>query len=177
MKKLLPQTSDAECIGLLAGAILKSINLEKFQHILDKYQFTAIQPDEWYSHGLLLDILREIRDNNNAMYNMVSIGMQTVDKDAPRMAASLSEVLFALPALYQRMHRGVTSSYNVENLSEQCIRVKDLTPWPHDMVFGMMWQIVALYDISATVERTSVEFDEEYGDEIGIYEISWKKSE
>lgn len=177
MKKLLPQTADAECIGVLAGAMLKSINLEDFQQILDKYHFTTIQPDKWYSHGLLLDILREVRDSKNASYNMVSIGMKTVDEDGPRIAASLSEVLFALPALYERMHRGVSSSYSVEKVSEQCVRVKDLTPWPHDMVFGMLWQIAKLYDFSAIVNRTATEFDEERGDEIGIYEISWEKSQ
>jgi len=177
VKKLIPQTPEAETIGTNARAILKSINLKNFQHILEKYAITTIEPDKWYPHTLILDVMRDIQDRKmEGMFDLVSIGMQVVDRDTPRMLPTLPETLFALPKLDARLHHGSPRNYIVEQVDERCIRIEDYTPWPHDLVFGILWQLTMKYkddNVKPTVERVAEKFDAAHGDEVGIYEIRW----
>ncbi|NDJ76657.1 MAG: hypothetical protein GYB65_10395 [Chloroflexi bacterium] len=177
MKKLVPQTPDALAHGSVASSLLTAVGQKNFVHILEKHNITTVEPDGWYSHALLLDVLRDIRDNKTAMYDLMSIGMQLVDRDAPLVFPTLENVLFAVPQIDATQHRNSPGSYIVTRIDERCIQLKDYTPWPHDLVYGLLWEIIRKYEDTVegtpSIKRVGVEYDATHGDEIGIYEVRW----
>ena len=176
MKKLAPRTPNAEIIGQMAASLLRSVNLDNFKSILESYGMDEIDPEVWYPEAVVHDIMREIRDGDDAMFDLVSIGMSNIDRDAPKQAPDLLTMLNALPQIHNSNYRNHNHTYEVRQVDDRLIEVTDRTPWPHDVIFGVLWQVTTKYSTlneHYRVERIRTEFDPDIDDEIGIYHITW----
>jgi hypothetical protein len=166
MTKLTLQKPNAEICGLRVLALLDRAD--------PCYKTIEVLPDQWYPQRFILDILHEIEIRPNASQNLIYIGMGLINRDGPKEYPTLIEMLSELA--YLEMQHSPYSLYTfiVEQIEERCIQVIDFTAWPHDLIYGMFWQLAAKYSDKAdyTLLR-NIMIDDKTGNEIGVYQFRW----
>ncbi len=66
---------ETELTGQTVLSLIKNINYQNIQAIIEKHGLTDIDPNAWYPLQDVLNVLREISDATNSTFNFVSIGM------------------------------------------------------------------------------------------------------
>ena len=177
MGKLIADNPNAQIIGGAVLAMIRSVRAEDYRHILTRHGLGRIDPAEWYSQELILDIHRDILSRSGgSIYDFVSIGMKLGDSDVIP-SKSLTEALLNLEPSHQMIHRNISSmGYMVEVISDQRILVTDMTPYPHDLIYGMIYAIVGRHkpeESAATTRRQDILAADTADSPPTIYEISW----
>src|SRR5574341_60974 len=178
MPKFKANSPEAQVIGAALISMLRSVNLDSFRPILARYGLEKIDPQQWYAQQVVLDIQRDIlTQGTTPMYDLVSIGMKVGDRDL-LPASSIEQALLNLEASHQQLHRHIEHiGYRVEKLDERHIRVTDLTPYAHDLIYGILYAMVQRHKppgLSAVVRRVNPHLNElKDPDEPGIYDITW----
>lgn len=147
-------TPGAEIIGSMMRALLTRLNQEKLMplmnNVLGSYDMQAIQDEGWYPFQALLDVFKRIaaeyRDTQ-----LIDIGVSysetsTMPADARTMLAGL----LSLSAAYRVGLRniGIDEGFEITEVGERHIRVKDHTPLPHDLNYGLLWGIARRFHTS-----------------------------
>ncbi|MGF1507328.1 MAG: hypothetical protein GYB64_05590 [Chloroflexi bacterium] len=178
IRKFEAPNPDAEVLGYGLSALGESITRAEFEHMLDKYGLTEIDPQAWYPLQTLLDMYAEMdEDKSRSMQYFVSIGMKVVHV-IPEHIASIPEALdFLNAALAGSMRHYAVDTYNyrIETVEEGHARVIDYTPFPHDLIYGYMYAIANTFSgegRSPTVVRTYLNEDDPDSDG-AVYDIQW----
>jgi hypothetical protein len=142
-------TVGAEVIGSAMQNFFVTIGGDEIksfvEEVLDRYQVTAIQNDQWYPHQLSLDVFKLIADQQpRATEQLMALGLAYVETaNFPPENNSVLSALTALRHTYYLNIRNVPQSegYEVNLISPNHIQVKDLNPFPHPTVYGFIWGI------------------------------------
>lgn len=181
MKKLVAYSEDAEVLGQTALSILASIKREHYQPILDRHQIVTLDPNTWYPQQVILDIMREIRDECQVLatvYDLVMVGIQVAEQALQHITLPDIETFFLSGAFrLDTLQRGEKPGYTLARLGrERQIFVEDHTPWPHDLMFGIYYGYGRVFHAcgeKVMVRRAGIEDDLDIVDEYGLYEILW----
>lgn len=153
---------DVELNGNSAKALLRSILSSEYMDVLERHGLIEIDEEQWYSLQDLLDVLGDINGNNNAMMEMVSIGMAAAENSIipPEIAKmSVPEFLQTYARIYPTRHRnGDPGSMRVDVLDEKHLKIYDYTPYPDDLFYGMMYGFVRRFNHSH--ETFTLHYDE-----------------
>jgi hypothetical protein len=111
---------------------------------------------------LSLDVFRLIDEKKtNSSSNLVALGLAYVETATfPPQINSAVTGLMALTATYHLNIRNVPKDegYEVVQVSDRHIQIKDFNPFPHDTVYGFIWGIAKRFRASdkdfPIVERT-----------------------
>lgn len=174
----------AEVIGSAMRNLFVSINHDEFQplveHVMAEYGVTTLKDDGWYPHQLSLDIFKLIETKKlNSTDNLVALGMAYVETATfPPEINNLFSALTALSLTYHLNIRNVPKNegYEVKQISEKHIQIRDLNPFPHDTVYGFIWGICRRFraeqDVFPTLTRTFNNPDDPNSDG-ALYDITW----
>lgn len=165
MKKYIA-TRGAEVIGSAMQNLFISVDHDEYlpfvEQVLAQYGVAQIEDDKWYPHQLTLDIFQRISlRETNSHHNLISLGMAYVETATfPPVINSIPTALIALSQVYHLNIRNVPPSegYEVIQVSDTHIQIRDLNPFPHDTVYGFIWGIARRFRASEetfpTVHRT-----------------------
>ncbi|MGF1507327.1 MAG: hypothetical protein ACFB51_19705 [Anaerolineae bacterium] len=169
---------DSEILGFGQTALRESITRAEFEHMLDKYALTEIDPEAWYPLQPLLDMYAEMdADKGRSMQYFVSIGMKVVHIFPEEVTGVVGALNFlnSTLTLSLRNYDYETCGYEIESLGDGHARVTEYTPFPHDMIYGYMYAIANTFSgegRSPTVVRTYLNEDDPDSDG-AVYDITW----
>lgn len=134
---------ETELTGQTVLSLIKNINYQNIQAIIEKHGLTDIDPNAWYPLQDVLNVLKEISDATNSTFNFVSIGMTAAQLAyiPPEMENyTLEQILRQYGKIYQMRHRnGDFGSVVVEKPSENHLKIIMDTPYPDDIMYGVMY--------------------------------------
>lgn len=134
---------EIEVIGQSMLSIVHNLRSDEIRPILEKYELTDINPDEWYQAQNWLHAMNEIAAETDVMSNFVAIGMQIAENVVlpPELQnATLPQVLEAWDAIYQIQHRGGDIGYvKVETIDEKNYRTIHRHLYPDDITYGLAY--------------------------------------
>lgn len=175
-KHLITYAPDAQVLGVAVAGLFTALAYENYAHILTRYGLNTFDRDELYPQQLILDILKEIRDQvPQGGFYLADIGYATAQDISPEHG-TLRHDLRGLAQAYPGWNRKAGGRIWVETTTPGPIRVIDNTPYPHEMIYGILLEHTQRYGMSNQVyelERTAIEKNPEFDDEQGIYEITF----
>lgn len=170
----------SEVSGRVFISALTCVNHDLIRPALKDYDLERIQPDQWYPQQLWLDCIHTVSQHDNAMFNLVSLGMAIAHaSDLPPVfhTMPLEDVLRSVTVAYDMDHRGgdygsVQAQYN----QDKCLRYIVRTPYPDDFFYG------ATYGLTRRFARPGVRFTVRYDDSVlrrdkggdyTVIEVTW----
>lgn len=175
--------SSIEVIGQNLLMYLSHMEAETTLPYLEKHGFTTtIDPNKWYPAKEAGAFLWDIAGSPDAIYSLVSIGMESIRRlELPPEAEklSLNDAVNALLApYYQSIFRGGYVGYlKSEQIEEKRVKVTCVTPLPDDGWYGTIYGMAKRFLPKGT--KFSVTFDENTvrvdhgGSETVIY-VTWE---
>jgi hypothetical protein len=145
MKKLTASKSNAEVLGKSILRYIESLNYEAVKPILKKHKLTDIQPDTWYPHQRILDLLRDIQDPKyNVPGSLEALGIKIMKMaDLPPNVNSIPAMLNALGVLYGLHHRNFREmGWSARKIGPGHVQVTHDSPYPEDLAYGIVWGAV-----------------------------------
>ncbi len=140
-------TPEAEVVGQTMISFADNLRSEVIRPILEKHGLTDIKEDQWYSHQLWMDILKEMDDTlgGQAGEAFVAFGMKVVENAVmPPEIKTIPDALNALHAIHHANLRNVPEEegYRVRQVEERRYIVFHNTPNPDDAIYGFLWGMV-----------------------------------
>jgi len=149
--------------------------------VLNQYGLESvddIQTDGWYPIQLTLDMFKAIDKHSNASANYVALGMSmSTHAPMPEEIETIPHFIAALNDLYVFSVRNFPESelYEHEIVNDRHIRLVDNNPYPHDMIYGLVYGFVKRYapaNSEWTVTRTYKNPADPNADG-AVYDITW----
>ncbi|MGF1506187.1 MAG: hypothetical protein GYB64_15130 [Chloroflexi bacterium] len=174
MKKYEATSPDVMVIGQAMLSVVSGM-LDEVEPILDRYGVSEIDPEVWYPQQLFLDMFKELEQATGGnVYNLVSIGMQILEKAA--MPPDIHDIPSGLNALHAYYHMNVCNEdpergWTVEERAEGVYDIVCTSPFPFDFEYGILYAMVRRFappGVDWTVEIT------ERTDEYGAYRLTLK---
>lgn len=181
MKKYIA-TPSAEVIGSAMQNFFVSLNQDEFialvQNTLKKYGVDEIAKDKWYPHQLSLDVFKLIsQQKSNSMNNLVALGLAYVETATfPPEINSIPSAMLALSLTYGLNIRNIApgEGYEVTQVANNHIQIKDFNPFPHDTVYGFIWGISKRFANEGLPVVVRTYFNPTEPDEDGaLYDVTW----
>lgn len=174
---------DTTMRGSIVAAVLDSLNYENYRHIVDpvlaEHDYDVLEPDRFYSAQMLLDVYKTMEDNSDAMFNFVAIGKQVAQTvEFPPEVTDIVSAVGTLNTLSRYMLQGYDEreDYEVAQLDEAHLQIRDNNPYPHDMVFGYIYTIVHKFTPEGKTASIKRIFDNPDAPNQGgaVYDVTWK---
>lgn len=132
-----------ELNGNSTKALLRSMLVDEYRHILEKYSLADIDVEAWYPLQQILNVLAEIGRNKNAMMDFVSIGLAAAEYSMfpPEIEqVSIQEFFRLYQQVYPTRHRnGDAGQLWVDVAENGNITITLDNPYPDDLMYGMMY--------------------------------------
>lgn len=177
-KKYISPNPESRILGLALNAVLSSIKLDEFADLVEQNGLNQIDPEAWYPTQLVLNMYKAISEQPNGSENLVSIGVKVYQNAIlPPEVNSILTALHTLNAVMDLNMRNVESErYEIEQLSDQCIRVTETTAFPHDLIYGYLYGICRRFAPAGTkfhLQRTYLNPEDPDADG-AVYDITWE---
>lgn len=134
---------NVEVIGAAMLSILENLRVEETRPLLEKYNLTAIEPQQWYPAQRWLSAMNEMASAPDVTSNFVAIGMEVAENVIlpPELEnATLPQILGRWNDIYQMQHRGGDIGHvAVEAVDDQQFRTIHRHIYPDDMVYGLAY--------------------------------------
>src|SRR5690606_29393310 len=134
---------DALVIGQTMLAFLENVQADVMLPIMEKHNMTHINPEEWYSHQVWMDILKDMESSlgGGAHTAYLAIRRNVVEKAV--MHPEINSIPIALNALHAIHHMNLQNvpeeeGYIVKQLAEKHYQVYVNTPNPSDAIYGFI---------------------------------------
>lgn len=161
---------EAKIIGQAILGFARALG-ERAQPILVRHGLVDIKPDQWYPQQAWLDALREFDQSD--IFDLVAVGRQVAAMvPLPAEVNSVESVLMLIGKTYDHNNQGCPGKTVPEKVDEQHIKVTVHDPFPHNMVYGVLYGFAARFEPRAIVlydESTPFGSDSE----TFIYHVTW----
>ena len=143
-------TPQAEVIGQTMLSFADNMEADVIKPILEANNLTDIDPEQWYSHQVWMDILKEMEESlaGGASSAFVAFGRQVVENAVmPPEMQTIPDALNALHAIHHANLRNVPEDegYSLEKVADGHYIVFHNTPNPDDAIFGFLWGLAARF--------------------------------
>lgn len=180
MKKYHVFHPDHEIIGHVVQDIEAAIGGEHLYPIFAKHGLAKVDPNGWYSMQDFLNALKELDEGGNAIFDLVSAGMNTIENlVVPPEFASMpqGDMLAQSDALYHTHSRGTDIGYiAVEQVADTHVILTYHTPLPDDYWYGIVYGFCRRFFPARTPAKvffdTTVLRREEGGEDTVIH-VTW----
>ncbi|MEP7289691.1 MAG: hypothetical protein ABI947_28400 [Chloroflexota bacterium] len=145
MKKFIASTPNAEVLGESILGYKKCIKHDEIEPILLKYELHDVRAEDWYSHQMILNVLRDIEERkSNVSESLVAVGIKIMElATIPESVNSIEAVLQSLGVVYHLHHRNVSEiGWSVKSLGPRHMHVIPDQPYPEDLTYGVVWGAV-----------------------------------
>jgi hypothetical protein len=133
-----------EVIGIAILAVTEGMTQEAdIAHaVMAAHGLDPVVPDQWYSQQEWLYVLKEIAEGaNNAMFNLVSIGMKIPENALfPPGIDSAIAALQSIDVAYHMNHRGgEIGNYKTTVIDDRNVDFLCENPYPDDFDYGIIY--------------------------------------
>jgi hypothetical protein len=155
-----------EITGGAILAFITNINYDNIEYILRRHNLDKIDPKQWYSHQLALNVLSDISEGQNASPNFVAIGMAAGELGAknlpPHMLSmTLIDFVTAYATVFQSRHRNGDAGYVItERIDNNHVTLRFKSPYPDDFMYGVLYGYARYY--TGEKRRFTLRFDENH---------------
>jgi hypothetical protein len=171
---------DHETLGRTLLDFEDAVGGENIQPYFQKHGLVNIDPDAWYPEQKLLDVLSDISGQKNSMFDLVSIGLKTVEQAViPPEYASLPllTILENANETYKLNCRGTDiGGVQCEVVSSKHVKMICRFPDPDDYWYGCFYGYVKRFSPRDT--NFSLYYDKDIprrdkGGDVTIIHITW----
>ncbi|MBL8131881.1 MAG: hypothetical protein JNL42_08490 [Anaerolineae bacterium] len=147
---------------------------ERVDDLLKEHQLVDIQPDGWYRQQRWLDVLREIAQADmNSVFDFIAIAKEISRSiPLPQGIDSLESVLLRESEIYKANNRNCPGYIASKVVAPNHIEVTVHNPYPHDMMYGIIWGMSTRFEPHAVVayrDNAPCSADAE----TCIYDVTW----
>ncbi len=172
---------NVEIIGRNVLGFIKSANRDNILPILEKHDLAEIDPEKWYPLQNFLDVLSDLSEQGDAMFDFVSIGIknaETVVFPPEFEGLSFDETLALTSEMSKTLHRNGDAGYiTVEKVSEKRVKYTLKMPYPDDYVYGELYGMARRFLPPGTHFVMTYDDDiprREHGGEVTIIHLTWE---
>jgi hypothetical protein len=169
---------NVELNGNSARALLRSMLVDEYRHILKQYGLIEIDVEAWYPLQHILNVLSKIRQTGNAMMDFVSIGMAAAEHSIlpPEVDQLSIQEFFKLYAqVYPTRHRNGDPGQMWVDVDENGnITITLDNPYPDDLMYGMMYGFTRRFiprGVSFTVTYDTSQPRKEHGGDVTVIKV------
>lgn len=154
---------DAEVRGQTLLAFQNALRSESLMPLLRRFGMAEIDPLEWYDQQQLCDMFNIIEQYvlGSELFHFIDIGMAVVNSiEIPEPFGSMPfpDINLAWGTVYKVHQRGEDAGYvRVELAGPYHLRIEAMTPYPHNVNYGIHYGIAKRFLPDGTAFR--VEFD------------------
>ena len=127
---------DSEVIGFTLIAFIECSRKDEIEPILKRHNLTTVDPQKWYPIKTWLNVLSDISEKGEAMFDFVSIGMRMAE-DIPYPPEVLELPFEAIMQTsnedYQSNHRGDAGEIISKLVGDRHLTLTYRTPYPDDL--------------------------------------------
>jgi hypothetical protein len=127
----------------------------------------------------ILNLFKDITSGDNAMFNLVSIGMAVADHAIlpPKFASMTADEFFpVVDQVYQAQHQGNVGQLTTRKIADGHYKIETVSPYPDDFWYGIYYGWAKRYLPDGppfTIQYDeSVQRADEGGDST-VIEVSW----
>ncbi|PJF21616.1 MAG: hypothetical protein CUN56_10160 [Phototrophicales bacterium] len=173
---------ESEMIGISVASVTDSLQYEEYRHIVEPvfkaHGIEKVDPQAWYPWQMLLDIYKLMKNAEGAMFNFVAIGKQVAQAvPFPVEVTNLVEAMYSMNEMYKASVRNLDESelYDVKQLSESRIEIRDNSPIPHDIIYGYIYTLAHKFAPENTYPKIERVFDNPDDPDSGgaTYHVTW----
>jgi len=171
---------DHETLGRTLLDFENAVGGESIQPFFQKHGLVNIDPDAWYPEQKLLDVLSDISEQRNAMFDLVSIGLKTIEQAVipPEYEGlPLMTILEGANDAYQLNCRGTDiGEVRCEVVTPQHVKMICRFPDPDDYWYGIFYGYVKRFSPKGTSFTLSYDNDiprRDKGGDVTIIHIAW----
>lgn len=137
-------TPEAETNGQSIQAFIDNVQSEEIRPILENHNLTSIDPEAWYPLQQWLDVLNDLAQQPNQMFNFIAVGMGIAKHTfLPPEVEQLpfATVMSNIDAIYQGNHRGgYVGKVAFEQISDTHIKFTLIdVVYPDDLEYGVAY--------------------------------------
>ncbi len=150
----MPAEQHVEIIGATLSSLLENLRADEIRPYLKKHGLEHIDPEKWYPAALWLAVFEDLKQETNAVSNMVAVGMSIANKVIlpPELEeATAPEILTAWGHIYDIQHRGADAGkITTEKISDNEYQVVLSTLYPDDLEYGVAYGFVKRFSPPGT---------------------------
>ncbi len=171
---------DHELRGQLLIDCENAIGRSRIQPLFEKHGLVNIDPRAWYPEQQWLDVLSDMADQGNAMFDFVSLGIKIADNAMLPPGFSSLPLLTVLQnanSIFQLNSRGTeTGEITTEVLGDKHAKLTFRVPDPDDFWYGILFGYVRRCMPQGT--HFTVSYDKEVprreqGGEVTVMHVEW----
>lgn len=178
MKKLIASTPNAEVLGESILGYLNCVRHAEIQPILDKYGLEDIQARKWYSHQMMLNVLRDISEDNSIVTeSLIAIGIKIMEiATVPPTITSVDAILPSLATVYRQHHRNVTElGWLYRPLGPGHVLMTHDGPYPDDQSYGIIYGAVKRFKPKDATFSVTLRLSK-HADNDSMFDVQWDVS-
>lgn len=173
MAEFVAFSPDAEIRGRAILGMARALG-ERAPELLARHGLVDVQPDEFYPQQAWLNALKEVSVGDaNAMFNFIAIAKEIARNiPLPEGIDSIEAVLQREGDVYKMNNRGCSGYISAEAIGPKHMHVTVCNPYPHDMMYGIVWGLATRFEPRVVVrylnnEKCATEAD------CCTYEVLW----
>jgi hypothetical protein len=160
-----------ETLGTVLGWMHNNLKSDSLHPIMQKHGLEKVASSSWYHTQNLLDVLREVYKEPEAMDIFVAIGKQFA-KEYP-FASQISTVMDAIlnfNTAYHTLHRGIQTDEGIliQEAEPGTLIITNNTPWPGEIIFGLLFTLPSRFEPRGRFGVEFLEPDEYLRTVIGV---------
>jgi len=166
--------------GQTVRALFENTQQNSVRPYLEQHNLLDADANKWYPLQAVLDILSDLSEQGDAMFNFVAIGMAAADLSplTPQAKAmALEQFLLAYPTIYQQRHRdGDPGRVQAEKVADNHIVMRLETPYPDDIMYGLLYGFARRFMPAGKMVRVTYDDDaprREQGGPATILHVVW----
>lgn len=170
---------NAKVIGQVLFVFPHNVEADAIQSLLEKHRITDPDPATWYPVYDILKLFGDITSGDNAMFNLVSVGMSIAEYAVlpPEFESLTADELFLrIDQIYQAQHQGDVGQLITHKIADGHYQIETISPYPDDFWYGNYYGWAKRYLPEGT--PFTVQYDEntpraDHGGEATVIEIKW----
>jgi hypothetical protein len=157
MKKYVNASPAVEIVGYGIKAYELAYSKQDFDHILQAYGLTEVDPEQWYPQQLTLDIQKAIKNSENGSEQLIDVGIAVIETALFPPLETLDDVFNGFSMQYGMNFRNHPPEEGifVRKISDQHYQIINATPHSDEMIFGYVYALVKRFTPKSRHPRVS----------------------
>jgi len=138
-----------ETLGVVLGWMHNNLKSDSLDPIMQKHGLEKVASNSWYRTQSLLDVLREVYKEPEAMDIFVAIGKQFA-KAYPfePQVRTVMDAILSFNTAYHTLHRGIQADEGIliQEAGPGRLVITNNTPWPGEIIFGILFTLPSRFE-------------------------------
>ncbi len=133
-----------EVSGNVALSMLTNLQAASFVPFLERYDLLQIEPERWYPFQDVLNVYRDVSEQQGGMFDLVAAGLAAADRYpmSPEVASLGVDQFFleALPNLPNTQYRnGIPTRFDITRIGPKHLKLLFTSAYPDDTIYGFVY--------------------------------------